>query len=154
MPSSQSASTLASASDVVQAAGGIILREAKSSHIEVAIIHRPIRDDWSFPKGKLEELESFENAALREVEEETGLSCQLIEFLGYTEYNDRKDRHKIVAYWAMKAIAGTFQVNEEVDELRWVNIDSALKTLSYERDSNLLISSLGSKKASIAKSYF
>ena len=54
----------------VLAAGGVVVRDDK-----IAVVHRPKYDDWSLPKGKLDPGEGFEAAALREVEEETGLRC-------------------------------------------------------------------------------
>ncbi|HEX3461498.1 MAG TPA: NUDIX hydrolase [Acidimicrobiales bacterium] len=107
--------------------------------MEVAVVHRPAREDWSFPKGKLEQGETLEECALREVLEETGLICRLGRFLGHTEYRDRKDRQKIVAYWLMtvKTDVG-FEVSEEVDEIRWIDTASASTLLSYERDAELL----------------
>lgn len=103
------------------------------------MVHRPAHADWSFPKGKLEPGESFEDCALREVEEETGLRCRLRRFIGHTEYRDRKDRPKVVAYWVMEPVGGTFRVNAEVDELRWVDLGTAGRLLSYDRDRELLI---------------
>jgi 8-oxo-dGTP pyrophosphatase MutT (NUDIX family) len=105
----------------------------------VAVVHRPDREDWSFPKGKLEDGESFEACALREVFEETGFECNLGRFVGHTEYRDRKDRPKVVAYWVMEPVRGTFLTNEEVDELRWVDLATADRLLTYERDRELLI---------------
>ena len=93
-----------------------------------------MHQDWSFPKGKLEEGETFELAALREVEEETGMACRLLRFIGHTEYVDRKGRPKAVAYWVMAAQSGSFVPNTEVDELRWVTLDGAAHLLSYPRD--------------------
>ena len=60
-------------------------------------------------------------------------------FIGHTEYRDRKDRPKVVAYWIMDVEAGTFTVNEEVDDLRWVDLRTAEQLLTYERDRELLI---------------
>ena len=98
------------------------------------MVHRPGREDWSFPKGKLEDDESFEECALREVLEETGFECRLGRFVGHTEYRDRKDRPKVVAYWIMEPVGGSFRPNEEVDELRWVDLGTAEQLLSYDRD--------------------
>ena len=70
------------------------------------MVHRPVHQDWSFPKGKLEAGETFELAALREVREETGMACRLVRFIGHTEYLDRKGRPKAVAYWVMAAEYG------------------------------------------------
>ena len=93
--------------------------------LEIAVVHRPVHQDWSFPKGKLEEGETFEVAALREVREETGMTCRLVRFIGHTEYVDRKGRPKAVAYWVMAAEEGSFTPNDEVDELRWLTLDEA-----------------------------
>jgi 8-oxo-dGTP diphosphatase len=97
-----------------------------------------MHQDWSYPKGKLEEGETLEEAAQREVLEETGYGCRLLRFIGHTEYIDRKGRPKVVAYWVMAAETGAFAVNEEVDELRWLSVPEADQLLSYERDRELL----------------
>jgi 8-oxo-dGTP diphosphatase len=125
-------------SDVVQAAGGLVIRR-QSGVLQLAVVHRPAHQDWSFPKGKLEEGETFEAAARREVEEETGLACRLIRFVGHTEYLDRKGRPKAVAYYLMEATGGSFTPNLEVDELRWVGLDEAGRLLSYPRDRELVV---------------
>jgi 8-oxo-dGTP diphosphatase len=104
---------------------------------QVAIVHRPKYDDWTFPKGKLDPGESFEEAALREVEEETGLVCELGEELPSTTYTDNRGRDKVVRYWAMTPVAGEFDPNDEVDELRWVTPDEARERLTYDRDRRL-----------------
>ena len=123
--------------EIVRAAGGLIVRR-QAGQLEVALVHRPMHQDWSYPKGKLEEGETLEDAAQREVLEETGLVCRLLRFVGHTDYIDRKGRPKVVAYWVMSAVAGTFGPNEEVDELRWVDVVTAGQLLSYERDRELL----------------
>jgi 8-oxo-dGTP diphosphatase len=123
--------------EVVQAAGGLIVRR-QAGPLQIALVHRPVHQDWSYPKGKLEEGETFEDAALREVLEETGLVCRLLRFIGHTDYVDRKGRPKVVAYWVMAVEAGAFAPNEEVDELRWLTIPAAAPLLSYERDRELL----------------
>ncbi len=126
-----------SSTDVVQAAGGLIVRR-QGRALQVVVAHRPAHLDWSFPKGKLEPGESFETAALREVREETGMSCRLLRFIGHTDYLDRKGRPKAVAYWVMAAESGFFTPNEEVDELRWLSPEAASRALSYPRDRELV----------------
>jgi 8-oxo-dGTP pyrophosphatase MutT (NUDIX family) len=123
--------------DVVQAAGGLVVRR-EGGILEIAIVHRPVQHDWSFPKGKLEPGETLDVAALREVREETGLTCDLLRFIGHTEYVDRKGRPKTVAYWIMSTSGGRFSPNDEVDELRWVHLDQASRLLSYPRDRELV----------------
>jgi 8-oxo-dGTP diphosphatase len=120
-------------SEQVLAAGGILVRDGR-----VAVIHRPKYDDWSFPKGKLDPGEGFEEAALREVEEETGLRCWLGRELPSTEYTDSKGRSKLVRYWEMTPLEGEFEPTREVDELRWLSPREAADLLSYGRDRELL----------------
>jgi polyphosphate kinase len=124
--------------DVVMAAGGIVHRRGDEGAREVLVAHRPRYDDWSFPKGKLTGEESEAEAALREVREETGYNCELGPEIGAIEYLDPSDRRKIVRYWAMNVIDGAFASNDEVDEVRWVDVDSALDSLTYDRDRALL----------------
>jgi 8-oxo-dGTP diphosphatase len=118
----------------VHAAGGVVLRDGP----EVAVVHRPRYDDWSLPKGKLDKGEGFEQAALREVEEETGLRCELGRALGDTSYHDKKGRPKLVRYFEMGSCEGEFAPNDEVDELRWVPLEEAGELLSYGFDRELV----------------
>ena len=117
----------------VRAAGGLVVRDEK-----VLLVHRPKYDDWSFPKGKCEAGESDEACALREVAEETGLRCELLEEIGETSYVDGKDRPKVVRYWRMRALSGEFVPHEEVDEIRWETIERAADLLTWPRDLPLL----------------
>jgi 8-oxo-dGTP diphosphatase len=110
----------------------------RDSEIEVLLVHRPRYDDWTLPKGKLLPGESDEEAALREVEEETGLRCELGSELATTEYVDSRGRPKIVRYWAMHPVSGLFRPHDEVDEVRWLPLDRARALLSYERDHAVL----------------
>jgi len=126
-----------SPTEIVQAAGGLVVRRHNGS-LQIVVVHRPVQQDWSFPKGKLEAGETFELAALREVREETGMACRLLRFIGHTDYLDRKGRPKAVAYWVMAAETGFFTPNEEVDELRWLTLESATGMLSYPHDRELV----------------
>ncbi len=123
---------------VVRAAGGVVRRGSERGQVEVAVVHRPRHDDWSLPKGKLDPGESWREAALREVEEETGFRCRPVRRLGRTSYRDAKGRPKVVRYWLMDLADGEdgegFSPNREVDELRWCTPEAAAELLSYERD--------------------
>ncbi len=121
----------------VRAAGGVLVRPGADG-IEVAVIHRPKYEDWSLPKGKLDGDESFEQAALREVEEETGVRTELGPELSSISYRDRKGRSKMVRYWLMRVAEGEFSPGPEVDELRWLGPEEARELLSYEHDANLV----------------
>lgn len=124
--------------DLIRAAGGVLFRTSRRGRDKVAVVYREARGDWTFPKGKLDEGESFEEAALREVLEETGITAVIRRFIGSTNYTHRKGRPKIVAYYLMEAISGEFAPNEEVDELRWVTLDEAYELLTWDRDQELI----------------
>ncbi len=126
-----------SADPEVKAAGGVLVRPAGDG-VEVAVIHRPRYGDWSLPKGKLDPGEGYEQAALREVEEETGMRAKLEVELGSVSYRDRKRRTKLVRYWLMRPVAGEFAPGPEVDELRWLGPDEAEDLLSYRHDVGLV----------------
>jgi 8-oxo-dGTP diphosphatase len=118
----------------VEAAGGVVMRDGL-----LALVHRPRYDDWTLPKGKLEPHESFEDAGLREVFEETGLRCRLVRELPAVEYQARS-RPKLVRYWLMEVEEETpFVPGDEVDEVRWVEPAEALALLTYERDREVLL---------------
>jgi 8-oxo-dGTP pyrophosphatase MutT (NUDIX family) len=121
----------------VKASGGVVWRRGDRG-IEVALVHRQRYDDWSFPKGKLDKGESWEDGALREVEEEIGLRCRLGHELPPTSYRDPKGRFKVVRYWMMEPLDGEFAPSNEVDEMRWLPTADAERLLSYEHDRELL----------------
>jgi len=116
---------------LVRAAGGILIRDGA-----VLLVHRPAYGDWSFPKGKLLAGETWEEAALREVEEETGLRCHLGPEVGRTHYLVAAGP-KQVRYYRMTA-DGEARAQNEVDELCWVPLPDAEPLLTYERDRRLL----------------
>lgn len=118
----------------IEAAGGVVMRKGPEA-TEIAVVHRPRYDDWTFPKGKLDPGEEFERAALREVEEETGLTCRLGPELPFSQYEDGEGQPKLVRYWLMAVIEDPgFEPNDEVDELRWVTPAEAEGLLTYPRD--------------------
>ncbi|HWH44201.1 MAG TPA: NUDIX hydrolase [Thermoleophilaceae bacterium] len=118
---------------MVKAAGGVVVR----GDGRIALVHRPRYDDWTLPKGKLDPGETFEDAALREVLEETGFSCDLGREVGSVEYTDNKGREKIVRFFEMFPMEGEFRPNEEVDAMCWVTVDEARAMLTYDRDRDL-----------------
>jgi len=132
----------------VRAAGGLVWRatfvadddggEAQAG-VEIVVVHRPRYDDWSFPKGKLDKGETYEDAAVREVAEETGLHCEPDQELPSTWYLDGKGRLKLVRYWAMRVVGlEPWAPNDEIDQRRWVTLDDAARMLTYEHDRELL----------------
>jgi 8-oxo-dGTP pyrophosphatase MutT (NUDIX family) len=123
---------------VVRAAGGLLFRRREGTSIEVVLVHRPKYDDWTFPKGKLDADETEADAAVREVEEETGLRARLVRDLGTSSYHDSSGRPKTVRYWEMTPVEGVLGPANEVDDARWVSLDEAGRLLTYPRDRELL----------------
>ena len=124
-------------SAIIQAAGAIVWRNSKDK-TEVAIIHRPKYDDWSFPKGKVEPSESLIACAYREVIEETNIQTEFGAFLGDVEYLT-PDGKKRVSFWAAKAInQRDFIPNSEVDQLKWVEVKKVKDLLTLETDKKIL----------------
>ncbi|MFE3448376.1 NUDIX domain-containing protein [Nonomuraea sp. NPDC059194] len=116
----------------IRAAGAVVWRGD-----EVAVVHRPAYDDWTFPKGKLLPGEHVIAAAVREVREETGLTVRLGRSLPPVHYL-RKGRVKRVDYWTARAVSGEFVPGSEVDELVWLSVDEARARLTYAWDAGLL----------------
>ena len=116
---------------MIRSAGGVVARDGR-----VLLVHRDRYDDWSLPKGKLESGETWEEAALREVWEETGLRCELCDFLGSTIYAPG-GVPKEVRWWAMSA-AGDPGPSNEVDEVRWATFGEAAELLSYDGERKLV----------------
>ncbi len=124
---------------MIIAAGGVVWRETVDSKIELALIHRPKYQDWTFPKGKLDTGEEIISCAYREIMEETGLDIELGPFLGSVQY-EAIDGLKQVSYWSAKALdtSKDFYANVEVDLLEWHEIDSAREKLTRDSDREIL----------------
>lgn len=123
----------------IRAAGGLVWRPG--THGPELILIRRFRhgvDEWSLPKGKLDPGESFSEAALREVEEETGVRARLGRFAGVMQYRV-KSENKVVCFWEMTALSeGTPHDGEEVAEVRWFPREEALRILTHEQNRELL----------------
>ncbi len=117
----------------MRAAGGVVVRD-NHGELEVVVVHRPAYDDWTLPKGKAEPGESDEACAIREVEEETGLRCELGPEVASSSYADSKGRPKLVRYWLMQPREGALSPTNEIDDARWLPAAAARELLSYARD--------------------
>jgi 8-oxo-dGTP diphosphatase len=118
-------------SRLIRAAGGLVVRDGR-----VLLVHRARYDDWSLPKGKLEPGETWEDAAVREVREETGLRCDLGAFLGSSRYTPG-GVEKEVRWWTMTSDDEARPTNE-VDAVRWATPGEARELLSYDGERQLL----------------
>ncbi|XVQ10679.1 NUDIX hydrolase [Spirillospora sp. CA-255316] len=125
----------------IRAAGAVLWRDGpERGEAEVALVHRPKYDDWSFPKGKLKNGEHVLRAVVREVEEETGIVPRLGRRLPSSTY-PKDDRTKRVDYWAARGLGasdGHAVPNGEVDRLEWLPVEEAEARLSYSHDVDLL----------------
>ena len=123
--------------------GGVVYRKAGDDAYEVALVYRKRHDDWSLPKGHIEEGETREEAALREVKEETGLDARITEPLGEIVYFYRRRNgdlvRKTVYHFLMEATSGEFpSPTWEITESRWVPITEAQSLLSYKNDAGVV----------------
>jgi 8-oxo-dGTP diphosphatase len=115
---------------VIRAAGALLWREIAAGEIEIALVHRPRYDDWSLPKGKIDENETALACAYREVFEETGIRA--------VEYEDN-GAQKRVKYWVAQALgASDFVANEEVDQLRWLNPTDSIELATHQSDKEMI----------------
>jgi len=123
----------------VIAAGGVVWRKNSEDQTEVLLVHRPRYDDWSLPKGKVEDGEALIACAYRELMEETGLNIKLGPFIGSVEYFVA-DGLKHVAYWSASILGENepFHPNEEVDDVLWLTLDAALIKATRESDKDIL----------------
>ena len=125
-------------SRVITAAGGLVFRSSKGRR-QVLVIHRPRYDDWSLPKGKHDDGETNETAALREIEEETGVRGRILAPLDDVEYMTANGNPKQVFYFAVRALESPkFVANNEVDRLEWMSKKDAISRLTYSHDRQLV----------------
>jgi len=122
---------------MIYAAGGILWKAAPLAS-PLAVVHRPRHGDWVLPKGKLERGERWQDAALREVWEETGIHAELGEFAGVVSY-EVSGVPKVVLFWNMLARGdSSFTPSQEVDEVAWLSLADAIRRLDHEGEKSLL----------------
>jgi 8-oxo-dGTP pyrophosphatase MutT (NUDIX family)/phosphohistidine phosphatase SixA len=125
----------------VLAAGAVLWREDPADQAEVAVVHRSRYDDWSLPKGKASAKEHLVLTAVREVAEETGFAGRLGPPLDVHRYRvpfRHGTARKVVQFWSMQAGGGSFTPNDEVDELRWLQLDEAGSLVTHDSDRRTL----------------
>jgi 8-oxo-dGTP diphosphatase len=122
---------------VIKAAGGIIQRVTEGGD-EVLLVFRKQQRDWTLPKGEVKDGESFQEAALREVEQETGCSCQLGGYLGTISYADN-GVPKVVMFWKMSVLQEkSMPESKEIGEAAWMQVPAAIQRLSHSQEKALL----------------
>jgi 8-oxo-dGTP pyrophosphatase MutT (NUDIX family) len=118
---------------VIRAAGGVVRRDGL-----IAVVHRPHREDWSLPKGKLEPGEDDAAAAVREVLEETGWEAVIERDLGTVSYTVADGRPKSVRYYLMTASAEATDPAADVDVVRWLAPEGVEDLLTHATDREVL----------------
>ncbi len=128
----------------VVAAGGIVLHGLGPA-TQVLVVHRPVHNDWSLPKGHVDPDESLTDAALREVAEETGIAARIVRSAGTTEHliqREDGERTKQVHWFVMRPLDATDlsarSPDAEVDRAAWWPIATALDRLTYIGERTLL----------------
>src|SRR4029077_17938745 len=122
---------------VIKAAGGILQRSTSRGD-EVMVVYRKRHQDWTLPRGKVKDGESFQEAAMREVQEETGCSCRIGNYLGTISYSD-KGVPKVVLFWKMLFVEDKgAKNNEEIGEALWLQIPAAIERLTHAQEKALL----------------
>lgn len=124
------------------AAGGL-LESNDGDTLQIAIIHRGRYDDWTLPKGHIEGGETIEEAAIREVEEETGCRGEIIEIVNPVAYLVNR-QPKIVVFYRMALLErGELKPNEEVSAVKWMSPTSAQRQLTYDIERSLIADTYG-----------
>jgi 8-oxo-dGTP pyrophosphatase MutT (NUDIX family) len=125
-------------------AGGVVYRTAPSgSGYEIVAVQRARHGDWSLPKGHIEKGETREEAAVREVEEETGIQARILKPIEDIVYFYRRKNgaliRKTVYHFLMEALTQELGgPNWEVSEARWVSLKEAQNLLSYANDKGVV----------------
>ena len=122
---------------VIKAAGGILQRSTPRGD-EVMVVYRKRHQDWTLPRGKVKDGESFQEAAMRQVQEDTGCSCRIGNYLGTISYSDN-GVPKVVLFWKMTLVEdkGTTS-NDEIGQALWLQLPAAIERLTHAQEKALL----------------
>lgn len=143
MPNSATNNKIRSVEQI--SAGGVAFRD-HNENLEIALILTINEHRWQLPKGHLDPGETAEQAALREVREEAGISCDLLEPIKTVNYwfTHRKDGnslriHKFVHFFVMKYVSGNVEDHDdEVVEAKWIEVKEALGLLFHDDEKEVV----------------
>lgn len=126
-------------------AGGVAIRN-ENGRVEIAIIQTSKEGRWQLPKGLIDPGETPEQAAIREVREEAGITCEIVEKIDSVDYwyvdrwgTEPMRVHKYVHFYLMKYISGDVgDHDDEVVDVRWSDIEQAINTLAFNDEKNMV----------------
>jgi len=136
----------------VPAAGAVLWRR-EGDQLQVALVHRPKYDDWSWAKGKLDPGETWVEAAAREVLEETGFRPRLGVPLPRSVYSMQRGQLKEIRYWAAEVMSGSGDLENEIDEVAWLTPAQAQVRFSYVRDAQQLQAVVDADRAGVLETW-
>ncbi|MEG1774457.1 MAG: NUDIX domain-containing protein [Oscillospiraceae bacterium] len=124
--------------------GAVVYRVEANGELQLLLLRHRHGGHWSFPKGHVEDGESEEQTALREIREETGLSVSLRDsFRHAVEYSPKPGVQKQVVYFL--GLAGNEKVVrqiEEISEIRWIEAREAYQAVTFRNDRGLIVKAL------------
>lgn len=127
----------------LHSAGGVIYKKTDNT-FEIALIAIKDKTIWTLPKGIIDTGEKTEATAVREIEEETGLTGRVTDLLGQKSYwfflkGENVKCRKTVTYFLLEHVEGSIKKHcSEVDDAIWIDIDEAIKQLSYKTDREIV----------------
>ncbi len=119
---------------------GAIVYRKYHGNTEILLIKHVNSGHWSFPKGHVEGDETEVETAMREIKEETGIDVIIDPtFREIVSYSPKKDTNKIVVYFIARAKNTDYRPQEdEIAEIRWVELGRICSVLSYENDKSIV----------------
>ena len=122
---------------VIKAAGGILQRSTPRGD-EVMVVYRKRHQDWTLPRGKVKDGESFQEAAMRQVLEDTGCSCRIGNYLGTISYSGN-GVPKVVLFWKMTLVEDKGQTSSDaIGQALWLQLPAAIERLTHAQEKALL----------------
>jgi len=128
-------------------AGGVLFWK-NNDNILICIVKRKGKNIWILPRGRVEKNENMENTVIREVKEETGVICNIIRKIGVINYDYYSPSSKTfytkeVHFYLLKIYRQKkFVPSNEIQDMKWVTIDDAMRILSYEKEREILLKAL------------